>query len=427
MSTTTSGTQRLPRGGAGPGRPLDRSMRRMGWFWQVIVAATLLLGAVVAVSDQPALLHTERGLAMAALIVAYQVWFWLPFAVLWHSRRAIRLWPPSLWQSYLTLSIGLVLTIALLAISPDFFGLIFAFIGLTVSLVRIRDSIVPLAAIAVVYIVFNRNSVSTPNHPTQILAWSQSLFSLVLTIGITFSISALIKQRYEREHLIAELQEAHQWLRASAAQEADLAALRERNRLAREMHDSLGHALVLIAIKIEAAQRLQMVDPARAAVEWEDTKALVRSTMNDLRTSLAGLRLPALDEQPFREAMAGLACELSRGQGVDVSHHLTDCADTLDRPIQEALYRVAQEALANVARHAHACQAALVLSVSAETAVLEVSDDGIGLGNAPRTQHGHYGVIGMRERVEALGGVLTLGPRPDGGAVLRASIPLGGR
>lgn len=177
-------------------------------------------------------------------------------------------------------------------------------------------------------------------------------------------------------------------------------------------------------MKIEAAQRLQAVDPDRAAGEWEDTKALVRSTMADLRNSLAGLRPPALEEQPFCEALAALADEMGRRTGVGVAHAINpDCA-TLDRPTQEALYRVAQEALTNVAKHARATHAWLTLTMQDGTAALEVADDGIGLDSASRNGGGHYGVLGMRERMETLDGVLTLGPRPGGGTCLRARAPL---
>jgi len=213
-------------------------------------------------------------------------------------------------------------------------------------------------------------------------------------------------------------------LRLSAAREADLATLRERNRLAREMHDSLGHALVSISIKLEAAQLLSAVDAGRAATELDETTALVRSTMTDLRHSLAGLRPAALEEQPLAEALAGLACEMGRRTGVAATCSVDERASLLDRATQEALYRVGQEALTNVAKHAHAQHVTIALTLHAGRAVLEVADDGVGLDAAcDGDGAARYGVRGMRERVEALGGTLALGPRPDGGAVLRATIP----
>jgi signal transduction histidine kinase len=242
--------------------------------------------------------------------------------------------------------------------------------------------------------------------------------------GLVYTMVLMRKQNTERDRLFSELEAAHEQLRLASAHEAELAALRERNRLAREMHDSLGHALVLIAIKIEAAQRLQAVAPGRAAQEWEDTKALVRSTMTELRHSLAGLRLPALEERPLRAALLDMTFEVGRTAHVDITSDVSSTADDFDRDTQETIYRVAQEGLANVAKHARAQRAWLTLTVDARCVSLTVADDGIGLAAAPRNTAGHYGVRGMRERIEALHGILTLGPRLEGGTVLQAEIPL---
>lgn len=256
------------------------------------------------------------------------------------------------------------------------------------------------------------------------------LFDVATSVGIIFALTALVHERYRREHLFRglsqahrELSAAHRRLRLSAAREADLATLRERNRLAREMHDSLGHALVSISIKLEAARLLATVDADRATVELEETTALVRSTMTELRHSLAGLRPAALEEQPLGCALAELAREMEQRTGIAASCAVDEQAALLDRDAQEALYRVGQEALTNVAKHAHATHVALALNLQDGQAILEVSDDGVGLGAAARQGGGGYGVTGMRERLEALGGVLTLGPRPGGGTMLRARVP----
>jgi signal transduction histidine kinase len=190
------------------------------------------------------------------------------------------------------------------------------------------------------------------------------------------------------------------------------------------MHDSLGHALVSIAIKLEAVQRLYAVDAERATAEMEETKALVRSTMADLRSSLAGLRLRALEERSFPDALAELCSEMERHSAIAVTCQVDPCTAGLDSGIQEALYRVAQEGLANVSRHARARHAWLTLTAGLGEALLEIADDGIGLAAAPRGPSDRYGILGMRERVAAFGGNLTLGPRLVGGTVLRAHLPL---
>src|SRR5206468_847001 len=140
------------------------------------------------------------------------------------------------------------------------------------------------------------------------------------------------------------------------ATEKEVAALRERDRLAREMHDVLGHALVLVAVKIEAAQRLQSVDPERAAAELDATKELVRQSMSDLRSSLANLRNPAFeaDDKPLSDALQDWAQRTAKEGGFQIDCRFEQGTKTLPAPIQDALWRVGREAILNVVKHARA-------------------------------------------------------------------------
>jgi signal transduction histidine kinase len=391
---------------------------RIMLFWFGIVVAVVVLAGAQTLADHPRGLPTWDVLLTGLLMLAYPAWFLVVARMFRAWRHEGRHWPYSARQVYPLLAVGLASSAGLILLHGEFIGLIYSDVSLIIMSVRWRAAVLPLAVLLPLYLV---ESGLTQGATAPELGYA--LISLVSISGIAYSLAALTRERVQRERLIVELREAHQQLRVSAARDVELAALRERNRLAREMHDSLGHALVLIAMQIEAAQRLRASDRDRAEAQLDETKALVRASMSDLRRSLAGLRLPALDEQPFTAAMSELACELER-TGVEVSVSIADEADMLERPVQEALYRVAQEALANVARHAHARHAALSLTITAERARLEVGDDGVGLGAAPYSEGGHYGVMGMRERVEALGGTLALGPGLDGGTLLRATVPV---
>jgi signal transduction histidine kinase len=406
------------------GRPIDL----IAIFWSSIVAVLLFLSAVQVFTERPALLRTWDGVLTIALMLAYVAWYIFVLRLRRRRKRAgrVSLDKLSIRWLYPLFAVPLALTAALLALHAAFIPLIYVDIGIVAMGLSWRARILPMALIVLIYLT--ESGILRPASAAQL---GYSLFSFALTVGIVYSIRAILMQRSEREQLIVELQEAHDQLRLSAAREIELAPLRERNRLAREMHDTLGHALVLIAVKIEAAQRLQALDSARATTELEDTKALVRATMADLRSSLAGLRLSALEERPFVAALTEQAAELSRRTGIAIDVTLADAADTLDHPLQEALYRVAQEALANVAKHARAQHAWVALKVRDGAAWLEVSDDGVGLAATPRqtggtsgASGGHYGILGMRERLEALAGTLTLTAQPAGGTLLRACVPL---
>ncbi len=395
-------------------------MHRINRFWLMVVLSMLVIGCVTAGSENPALWRSWRGPAMVALSLAVLLWY----AALTMLRGRYG-FPAPRRVAYTFLAIGFVLTSALLGIDINFQGIVYALIGLAVATLPVRETYLPVGAALVMYAWATGMAPFAPHYnPSGYSLWG--LFGIAMGVGITYTLSALMQQRFRLERTVRELHEAQRRLRLSAAREADLATLRERNRLAREMHDSLGHALVSIAIKLEAAQRLYAVDAARGAAEMDETKALVRSTMTELRNSLQGLRPAALEGQALPCALAEMARELGRRTGIAVTCDIDEQAALLDREAQETLYRVSQEALTNVAKHAHAHSVDLSLTLDQTAATLEVADDGVGLGASERVSTGHYGVLGMRERVEALGGVLTLGPRHGGGTVLRARVPAAG-
>jgi signal transduction histidine kinase len=202
--------------------------------------------------------------------------------------------------------------------------------------------------------------------------------------------------------------------------------------MAREMHDVLGHALVLVAVKIEAAQRLQAVDPARAAAELDATKDLVRQSMTDLRASLAELRAPVLTagDTPLDQALRDWATRTAREGGFALECRFEPDAAALPAPVQDALWAVGREAILNVVKHARARHVELHIFRKDGAVYLSVGDDGVGIphladGQARLEVEGHYGIRGMRERLEALGGHLAIRPYREGrGTLLLANVPL---
>jgi signal transduction histidine kinase len=227
----------------------------------------------------------------------------------------------------------------------------------------------------------------------------------------------------ERAGLINELRAANEALERARAQATELAALRERERVARDLHDGLGHTLVALSLQLEAIQRLYPVDPARASAQVDDMKRLTRDSMGDLRRTLDGLRAPGLGDEPLPAAIDRLCAALAARGGLDVAWRADDAATGLPHPVAEALWRVAQEALFNVERHAGATAVRVALTVAPDAVELVVSDDGRGLPPDAETRPGHYGLRGMRERVEGLGGTLAL-ETDGGGTRVHAHLPL---
>lgn len=228
----------------------------------------------------------------------------------------------------------------------------------------------------------------------------------------------------ERAKLVNELTAAKSQLERARDAEAELAILRERERVARDLHDGLGHSLVTLSMQLEAVQRLYPVDPERASTQLDEMKQLTRDSMTQLRQALDGLRAPGLGDECLSRALSHLADEFNRRTRLTVIEGVDLTADHLPAAMTEALWCISVEALANVERHARASSVALHLRVKPDTVSLYIEDDGIGLPPDAENRPGHYGLRGIRERVEGLGGTLAIGRAADGGTFLAADIPL---
>jgi two-component system NarL family sensor kinase len=199
-----------------------------------------------------------------------------------------------------------------------------------------------------------------------------------------------------------------------AAQEA------ERRRLAGDIHDGISQRLVSLSYHLDAADRTVRDDPGYAAEQIVLARQLADLAMDEARTTVGGLRPAVLDDLGLAGGLASLARTLP-----DVRIKLELCDERLPEHVEVALYRIAQEALQNVFRHASAATARLIFSVSAETARLEVRDDGVGFSPEPPapSARGGYGLNSMAERAELLGGRLSIRSWPGSGTTVVAVVP----
>jgi len=257
-------------------------------------------------------------------------------------------------------------------------------------------------------------------HPSDLLGGGW-LVAGVLAFGLF--LHRLATTSSERARLIEQLKNAQRELEAARERDAELARLRERERLARELHDSLGHGLVTLSVQLEAVERLIPADPAKASKLLGQMKELTRGSMEQLRRSLAGMRAPGLGDRRLPQAVAQLCADTRERSGLSVTCQLPENAPALPREVEEALWRSAQEAVWNAERHANAREIKVSVSLTNDRAVLQVIDDGIGIPADAEQRNGHYGLRGLRERVEGLGGTLEIvGTTP--GTKLEARIPL---
>jgi signal transduction histidine kinase len=243
-------------------------------------------------------------------------------------------------------------------------------------------------------------------------------FLFTLLFSVITREASFGKRRAEK--MSAELATANEQLRANAAQAEELATTHERNRLAREIHDGLGHYLTVIKVQLDAAGALLATDPARAAESVAKAARLASEALDDVRRSVGTLRND--DRPPLADLLRQLATDATPAPAIRIE----GTPRLLGAAAEHALYRTAQEGLTNLRKHATATAATLTLDFrDANRVRLTLADNGRGAPPSPALgSHGAgYGLRGLRERIEVLGGTLTAANRPEGGFMLSAEVP----
>jgi len=258
----------------------------------------------------------------------------------------------------------------------------------------------------------------------------------LFTIGLIFSISlarTVVKERTSRaraEQLLLELEDSHRQLKVYSEQVAELAATKERNRLARDIHDSLGHYLTVINVQLEKAQAFRDKEPRAADQAIIDAKRLAGEALQDIRSSVGALRTQ-------RVLFSCSAAITALVEQVGDSQFSTDLKiegseEGFSKQVLLTLYRAAQEGLTNIQKHARATTVHINLAFSEAGASLILSDNGCGfepalLQNMQPGRSGGYGLLGVQERLELVGGNLKLESSPGSGTTLFVTVPMEGR
>jgi signal transduction histidine kinase len=411
-----------------------RFARWLSLFWIIISALMLVLFTAFAIIQHPTYLHTSRGLALAGAVALYAIWFAAGYRWLIGKDRY---WQAQyIWRRALYWVILLGCTGVLMLADPMYANMLWVAFGTGIGIIGLPWGFL---CTAVTSLLLLWSWGLAPPRPTPD-AWFNALggfFSLIIYSAILYLPTMLLQHRFRQARLFQELQIAHEELAAAHAQmanatvaEREVAVLRERERLARDMHDTLGHALVLATVKLEAAHRLLPVEPTRADEEIQTTQDVLRHALRELRATLGTLRQP----DAACETLEALLNRIIRAAGIragwQVTTEITACAETWPPDVRAALARIGGEAIANAERHARAHTVHLVLHESGDLICLEITDDGVGLPELPRTLAGevtglpgHFGLAGMRERAAEIGGVLTLTALPEGGTCVQARIP----
>ncbi|QBD81708.1 sensor histidine kinase [Ktedonosporobacter rubrisoli] len=357
-----------------------RLSRRVFTMFAILTGLYLAASTSAILLNNPSFMHDWRGIASIVLtILAFLI-----YGVQFRMSLKMQCPPPLRYAVGLWASLYLVVVLLTLVNSSfvwDFY-IVFAISFALFGSIRL---LLAVGCIALTLFAF-QGLLILPLSGSALVGLTSQGLTLFSVTGFIMLFQHLIEERFERNKLFqqlaqanGELEEAHHQLEQSVVQEQELAILRERTRLAREMHDTIGHALVLISVKLEAAQRLRKRDPERCDHELESTKQIARETMTALRASIADLRSPTLEHGHINLALSRTAREFARRNNLQVTYTFQADIGLLPEAIEETLWKVSQEAFTNIEKHAHASQVQVRISQQNEKLLLQIHDDGIGL------------------------------------------------
>jgi signal transduction histidine kinase len=251
--------------------------------------------------------------------------------------------------------------------------------------------------------------------------WS---LAFAFVIGMCTVALEAIRREERAEDLFADLERANSELKRYAEQARRLAISEERNRMAREIHDVLGHHLVVVNVQLEAARKLLDRDPERTREALVRAKTAASETLSEVRRSVRALKPLALEQSTGHEALAALASEFG-DTGMAVTFEVMGRERDLSPEAELLLYRTLEEGLTNAVKYSGGSRVEAKLAFEPSGVRLTVTDNGRGSsGNHQGLDATGFGIPGLRERASALGGTLSADDADGGGFVLEVQLPM---
>ena len=330
----------------------------------------------------------------------------------------------STWRAhlYLALQTALVMVAMLFYFELDFFAI------LLLPLCGQAVLIFPRRAASIWVIIFVLANIVGQIHQ---FGWPEAISFILLYFGAMFFVAAFSfltvqaeEARHKSEELLGELQEAHNKLQEYAGQTEELAIAKERNRLARELHDSVAQTLYGLTLQSEAATRKLAAGQTQAAGDYmRDIRQSALQTLQETRLLIFELRPPILENEGLAAALRARLEAVEARSGLETLIQVADIG-RLPPQIEVGLYRIAQEALNNALKHAQASQISISLSQDKGKTILEVTDNGLGFDPSVVGTQGGMGLRGMRERAEQLGAKLSVESATKAGTKVKVEASL---
>ncbi len=389
-------------------------VERMVPLWHGLFFGTLAVCAGIA-------LLLERDLALPQKF--FVLLLSLAFAA-WHYALNVRLPMPRRRPRLMLLYVSgaTIFTFALINLHPIYWLMVFPLFGITFGVLPLRWAIAASVGITAVmaWQSFLARGITTEN---LIAAIVLSCASIGFGAFFGWFIDRIINESAERRQLIEELNVT----RAALAQrEREAGILQERQRLAREIHDTLAQGFTSIVMQLEAAEQALQSEPASAQKFLDTARQTARNSLDEARRVVADLRPELLEQDSLPNALKRTAERWAHAHGIVVHTNISGEIISLAPELEITLLRATQEALNNIAKHAHASHVELSLAYLGDVVTLDVQDNGVGMnGNGNHTNAASgFGLIAMRERVEQLGGKVTLESANDEGTTIAVEIPI---
>ena len=313
---------------------------------------------------------------------------------------------------YLGLQTALIIGAMLLYYELDFFALLFLPLGGQAMLLFPRKT-------AIIWVVIFGTAIIVGQ--TIQFGWPEGLsFTFLYLAGLFFiaSFSTLMMRadeaRIQSDRFLDELQQAHLQLQEYAGQAEELATVKERNRLARELHDSVAQTLYGLTLQAEAASRkLSAGKSDEVAIYLAEIRESAQQTLKETRLLIFELRPPILEEEGLASALRARLESVESRSGLKTQINLAEVG-RLPSGIESGLYGISNEVLNNILKHAHASEIKVSLGKMAGKIVLEISDNGIGFDLDSAEQHGGLGLKGMQERAEQINADMQISSGENG-------------
>ncbi len=238
----------------------------------------------------------------------------------------------------------------------------------------------------------------------------------LLSIFVGYIVSYLVTEQRKQRQALAQ---ANQKLVRYAAALEQLTTSRERNRLARELHDTLAHALSGLAVQLEALSTVWQPIPPRAQQMLDRALSITRIGLDETRRALQDLRATPLEDMGLALAVREMAVNMAERSTWSLSLNVQEPLPAVPPEVEQCFYRVAQEAMENIHRHAQAQRVTVHLAHKSGQLVLEISDDGQGISDPPPAAADRFGLQGMQERADMIGGHLQVQSQPGQGTTIR--------